>query len=247
MGALRLGARQASMVWLEPHRVHAGGRDHALSGPVATESLVAVLASALGDQPLGPTHWVVDDPWLPCLLLRDIVEVPSGAEARDGFFKWRFGQSLALEAPQVVQSLPLGENAWLLAGMDEATRESWLQASITLGRPIRSLLPRWLWLYNRIAATRETPGMLLSLCPAGADAYTGTLAAWGRNLVLLRQWTDPATPAEWNEERVLPSAAYLQRESRHPHELLVWGAPHWPGSPVPVQLLPAGIPVQEAL
>jgi hypothetical protein len=190
---------------------------------------------------------VVDDAWIPSVLLRDIVEVPAGAEAREGFFMWRFSQSLALATPQVVQSLALGENAWLLAGMDEATRESWLQASLTLGRPIRSLLPRWLWLYNKFAASREVPGMLLSLCPAGAGTYTGTLAAWGRHLVLLRQWTDPATPEAWNEERVLPSAAYLQRDARYPHELLVWGAPQWPGSTIPLQLLPPDLPVQEAL
>jgi hypothetical protein len=243
MNALRLGAKQASMVWLEPHRVHAGGQTRAFSGPITEDSLIM----ALGELPPGPTHWVVDDAWIPSLLLRDIVEIPAGAEAREAFFKWRFGQSLALEAPQVVQATSLGENAWLLAGIDETLRESWLQASLTLGRPIRSLQPRWLWLYNRLAPTREVPGMLLSLCPAGPGAYTGTLASWGRNLALLRQWTEPATPEVWIQERVLPSAAYLQRDSKSPLELLVWGAPEWPECPVPARILQPEIPAQEAL
>ncbi len=202
---------------------------------------------ALQGLPAGPTHWVVDDAWIPSVLLRDIVEIPAGSEAREAFFKWRFGQTLALEGPQAVQSLSLGENAWLLAGIPEALRESWLQVSLTLGRPIRSLQPRWLWLYNRLAASREVPGMLLSLCPADAGTFTGTLAAWGRNLALLRQWTEPATPDAWIQERVLPSSAYLQRDSRSPQELLVWGAAEWPECPVPARILRPEIPAQEAL
>ncbi|BDU76674.1 hypothetical protein [Mesoterricola sediminis] len=243
MSAARLGTKQASMVWLEPHRVHAGGHARALRGDLTPD----VLAMALEGLPAGPTHWVVDDAWIPSILLRDIVEVPAGAEARDAFFKWRFAQTLALEAPQSVQALDLGEQAWLLAGVAEATRESWIQTSMTLGRPMRRLVPRWLWLYNRLAPTREVPGMLLSLCPDGNGGYTGSLAAWGRNLALLRQWADPAPPEVWIQERVLPSAAYLQRESRPPQELVVWGAPAWPEGPVPARILPPDIPAQEAL
>jgi len=248
MNALRLGARQASMVWLEPHRVHAGGQSRTLAplsslpGPPSRETL----AEALEGLPAGPTHWVVDDAWMPSLLLRDIVEVPKGP-GRDDFFKWRYTQTLALEAPQMVQALALEDNAWLLAGMDEATRNSWLHTALTLGRPIRSLVPRWLWLYNRLAPTRELPGMLLSLRPAGDGAYAGTLAAWGRNLTLLRQWPDPAAPEAWLQDRVLPSAAYLHREAHAPHELLVWGASSWPGSTLPTRLLPQDLPAREAL
>ena len=243
MTTLGLGARQASLVWLEPHRVHAGGQTRAFSGPITEDSLILALETL----PPGPTAWVVDDAWIPSLLLRDIVEVPAGSEAREAFFKWRFTQSLALEGPQVVQALALGENAWLLAGIKEETRESWLQASLTLGRPIRSLVPRWLWLYNRLAASREVPGMLLSLCPSGPEEYTGTLACWGRNLSLLRQWTEPATPEIWLQERILPSAAYLQRDARSPQELLVWGATAWPECSIPVRILQPEIPAQEAL
>jgi hypothetical protein len=243
MTALKLGAKQASLVWLEPHRLHAGGKVRALAGPITPE----VLVMSLEDLPAGPTHWVVDDAWIPTLLLRDIVEIPAGTEAREAFFKWRFAQSLALDAPQSVQALSLGENAWLLAGIADATREAWIQASLTLGRPIRSLVPRWLWLYNRLAATREMPGMLLSLCPAGGDTFTGTLACWGRNLSLLRQWSEPATAETWMQERVLPSSAYLQRDSRSPQEILVWGAAAWPESTIPTRILQPEIPAQEAL
>ena len=110
---------------------------------------------------------------------------------------------------------------------------------------MRSLQPRWLWLYNRLAASREVPGMLLSLCPASGGTYTGTLAAWGRTLTLLRQWTEPASPAAWVQERVLPSAAWLHRESRSPHELLVWGAPGWPDCGFPCRILDPAIPARE--
>ena len=243
MNAFRLGSPQASMVWLEPHRVHAGGQTRSISSPLTED----VLVMALQGLPAGPTHWVVDDGWIPSILLRDIVEIPAGFDAREAFFKWRYAQSLALEAPQSVQALSLGENAWLLAGMPEETRDTWINASLTLGRPIRSLIPRWLWLYNRLAPTREVPGMLLSLCPAGEDAYTGTLVAWGRGLTLLRQWTEPATAEAWIQERVLPSSSYLARDARSPHELLVWGAPAWPECSIPSRVLQREIPAQEAL
>ena len=80
MSILSLRPRQASMVWLEPHRVHAGGTQRALSGPLTGEAL----APALANLPPGPTHWVVDDAWIPSLLIRDIVEIPAGM--RDDFY-----------------------------------------------------------------------------------------------------------------------------------------------------------------
>jgi hypothetical protein len=229
------------MVWLEPHRVHAGGQAKPLHGAPTTEQLIPILAGL----PEGPAHWVVDDAWMPTVLMRDIVEVPPGAEAREAFFKWRYTQSFSADVPQYVQALDLGGNAWLLAGMAESLRETWLQAAAAAGRPIRSLIPRWLWLYNRLAPTREVPGLLLSLCPVGDGTYTGTLAAWGRELALLRQWAEPASPEVWNQERVLPTVAYLQRDARSPQELHLWGTSHWPEGPLPLRILQPEIPAQE--
>ena len=247
MSGFNLKPKQASMVWLEPHRLQVGGKLRPLQGAPAE----AVLAEALAATAPGPTHWVVDDAWVPSLLMRDIVEIPAGAEAREAFFRWRFSQSLATDAPQYVQALGLGDHAWLLAGMAQELRETWLAAAGAAGHSIRSLVPRWLWLYNRLAPSRQTPGLLLSLCPVGRDErgeelYSGTLAAWGRELILLRQWTDPATPDSWNQERVLPTVAYLQRDARTPQDLHLWGALRWPQGPVPVQILPPQIPEQES-
>ena len=231
------------MVWLEPHRVHAGGRVHPVSGLPTGEELTRILAGL----PMGPTQWVVDDPMVPTLLLRDIVEVPSGAEQREAFFRWRYGQDLMLEGPQYVQALALEENAWLLAGMPEMLRDEWIQAATAAGRPIRHLLPRWLWLYNRLAPTRDVPGLLLSLALQEDGQYTGTLAAWGRNLALLRQWIEPASAEVWCQERVLPTIAYLQRDSRTPQELHVWGAAQWPDCGLPVRILQPEIPAEESI
>ena len=231
------------MVWLEPHHVHAGGRPHPVSGLPTGEELTRILASL----PMGPTQWVVDDPWVPTLLLRDIVEVPSGSEPREAFFRWRYCQDLLLETPQFVQALALEENAWLLAGMPQQLRDEWVQTAAAAGRPIRHLLPRWLWLYNRLAPSREVPGLLLSLSPQDDGLFTGTLAAWGRNLVLLRQWVEPASAEVWCQERVLPTIAYLQRDARTPQELHVWGAAQWPDCGLPVRILQPEIPAQESL
>ena len=236
-------SKHPSMVWLEPHRVHAGGQAHRRSGPPeATEELVRLLAAL----PPGPTHWVVDDAWIPSLLLRDIVEVPAAAEARENFFKWRYSQDLVTDAAQFVQALALPDNAWLLGGMPLDRREAWVQAATAAGRPMRGLQPRWLWLYNRLAPTRELPGLLLSLTAQDDGRFTGTLAAWGRGLGLLRQWPEPAGADSWNEERVLPTIAYLQREARSPQELHVWGASRWPDCGLPVHILQPEIPAQEA-
>lgn len=243
MSLFKLNASQAPAVWLEPHRIYAEGSQKPLAGTPTGDQL----AQALTALPLGPTAWIVDDLYAPSLILRDIVELPSGDEARDAFFRWRFNQHLALDTPHAVQGISLGDGAWLLAGISEALRDVWMQEASHLGRPIHSLMPRWLWLYNRLAPTRENPGLLLSLCPHPGGTYTGTLVAWGRTLTLLRQWSDPATPEVWNNERVTPSAAFLQRESRSPHDLTIWGATDWPTGTVPHKVLPMELPVLEAL
>ena len=235
MSILKLKPKDASMVWLEPHRVHAGGGDHAPGD----------LARSLASTPEGPAHWVVDDAWMPCLLLRDLVEVPPRGEPREAFFRWRYRQSLGLEAAAFVQALALGDNAWLLAGVAEDQRDGWLQTAAAARRPIRSLVPRWLWLYNRLAPSREHPGLLLSLCPQGPGTYTGTLAAWGRQLILLRQWAEPASPEAWQEERVLPTLAYLHRDGRNPQELQVWGVQGWPQGPLAPTFIQTELPDRE--
>jgi hypothetical protein len=243
MAGLRLKAAPASVIWLEPHRILAGGKTRSLDGLPGDDRLGPIL----GELPPGPTAWIVDDLWAPSMLLRDVVTLPAGAEARDSFFRWKFTQSLALEAPHAVQALSLGEGSWLLAGLREDIREGWLQTAIRFGRPIHSLLPRWLYLYNRLAPSRDLPGMLLSLCPHPGGGFTGTLAAWGRTLTLLRQWSEPADPETWQRERVSPTAAYLQRESRPPQELWVWGSATWPEATLPLHLIQPEIPAQEVL
>ena len=235
--------KHASMVWLEPHRVHAGGQFHPFSGEPGGEGLEKILAAL----PPWPTHWVVDDAWVPSLLLRDIVEVPSGTEQRESFFRWRYGQDLLLEAPQYVQALAMEDNAWLLTGVPQALRDAWIHMATAAARPMRRLQPRWLWLYNRLAPARELPGMLLSLSLQDEGMFTGTLAAWGHNLILLRQWPEAASAEAWCQERVLPTIAYLQRDARSPQELHVWGAAQWPDCGLPVQLLQPEIPAQESL
>ena len=237
------GPKHASMVWLEPGRVHAGGRFHPCSETPGPDELARIL----GGLPMEPTHWVADDAWVPTLLLHDIVELPKGPEERDSFFRWRYSQDLRLDGHQFVQALPLEEGAWLLSGMPQALRDGWVQAAAAAGRPMRRLVPRWLWLYNRLAPGREKPGMLLSLGQAPGGGHTGTLAAWGRNLLLLRQWADPAPAPVWNQERVLPTIAYLQRDARSPQELKVWGADFWPDCGLPAHLLQPEIPTQEPL
>jgi hypothetical protein len=230
------------MVWLEPTGVHAGGRACPFQGPL-TEAQLTV---ALGQLPPGPSRWVVDDAWAPALLLRDLAEVPSRAEAREAFFRWRYSQSLGTEAPQFVQALALPGNAWLLAGMPEELRNGWLQAAHASGHPIRSLTPRWLWLYNRLARTLEGPGLLLSLRALEDGTFSGTLAVWGQSLILVRQWSEPVSPEAWNEERVLPTLAYLARDNRAPQDLHLWGAQAWPESPLKLRIMPPELPAQEA-
>ena len=224
---------EPSLLWLEPHRIQAGSHSRALSGFPTDDQL----AQALTALPQGSTRWVVDDLWSPSFLLRDLVELPRGAEAQEAFFRWRFTQALALDDPHFVQALEVEPGTWLAAGMREELRDRLLQIGLRLDRTLYSLTPRWLHLYNLLAPAQDLPGMLLSLSPTGDGRYTGTLAAWGRTLCLLRQWSEPLDPAGWSEERIIPSAAFLQRESRTPQQLFVWGASAWPSLGLPVRLL----------
>lgn len=243
MSPLKLGSHAASVLWLEPGRIKGGATQRALEG-LPDEDRLAQCLNAL---PQGPTAWILDDLWAPAALLRDIVEVPSGQEAQEAFFRWRFSQALALEAPHAVQALQVDPGVWLLAGLPLDQRDRWLSLALRLGRPIHKLVPRWLWLYNRLAPGRTMPGVLLSLGPAVNGRHTGTLAAWGRSLFLLRQWSEPLEVEGWQAERLLPTLAFLQRENRSPQELWVWGAPRWPEGPLQPQILQPEIPDQETL
>lgn len=228
-----LQAPAASLVWLEAHRIHAGTHRRALSAPPTEDQL----AQALAALPQGPTRWVLDDLWTPSVLMRDLAELPKGAEAQEAFFRWRFNQTLALDEPHFVQALEIEPGTWLASGIREEFRETLLQLGLRFDRNLHALTPRWLHLYNLLAPTLSLPGMLLSLSPAGQGRYAGTLVAWGRTLCLLRQWTEPLTPQDWNEERITPSAAFLQRESRTPQSLAVWGAPAWPDTGLSTRIL----------
>ncbi len=243
MSGLSLGSRQAKVLWLEPHRLVGGGQSRPIHG-LPTEDQLAQVLTAL---PTGITKWILDDLWAPSVILRDIIEVPSGSEARDSFFRWKYSQSLALDGEQAVQALTLEENTWLLSGVPQGLRDGWTTLSARLGRPVFCMVPRWLWLYNRVAPSRETPGLLLSLCAHPEGGFTGSLLAWGRTLTLLRQWQEPVDATTWMEERVMPTANYLQREGRTPQELLVWGTTSWPGSDLVTHILPPELPVGEAI
>ena len=232
---MTLGRRRTrSLLWMESHRLVAGPHRRPLHSLPSGDDL----AQALTAQPEGPATWVVDDLWAPALLARDIAELPSGGEARDAFFRWRFQQAFGAEAPWSVQATQLEEGPWLISGLPEATRDTWVSLAQHLNRPITSLQPRWLWLFNRIAPTLNAPGLLLSLSRAGNGEYAGTLAAWGRGLCLLRQWEDAAPPEVWNEERIAPSSAFLQRESRSPQSVHIWGTEGvWPQMGLPIHRL----------
>jgi len=211
----------------------AAGRRSPLDGlPSETQ-----LTQALSGMAPGPTRWVLEDLWTPSVLLRDLTELPKGAEAQEAFFRWRYTQSLALEDPHSVQALEVEPGIWLAAGIREDFREFLLQLGLRLDRTLHGLSPRWLHLYNLLAPSLELPGLLLSLSPDGSGRYAGTLVAWGRTLCLLRQWSEPLAPEAWIDERIAPSAAFLQRESRTPQQLFVWGAPAWPECGIPVTLL----------
>lgn len=243
MSRLHLKTSQANVLWLEGHRAIAAGRVQNLHGFPSDEHISSLLSS----MPPGPTLWILDDLWAPCVILRDAVEIPTGSEAREEFFRWKYKQLLALEGDFSVQAQDIGESAILLGGIDQEIRERWMQMALRMNRPIHQLIPRWLWVYNHLAPTRERPGMLLSLCPATNGSYSGTLAAWGRSLVLLRQWEEPMDPETWVQERILPTASYLQRESRPPLDLTVWGAGSWPEIGISVRVLPPEFPTQEAI
>ncbi|GLH74611.1 hypothetical protein GETHLI_31130 [Geothrix limicola] len=228
-----LAPPDASLLWLDAHRVVAGTHRRPLNGTPTEDQL----AQALAALPPGPTRWVVEDLWTPSVLMRDLTELPRGAEAQEAFFKWRFTQALALETPHFVQALEVEPGAWLASGIREDLRESMLQLSLRLDRTVHTLTPRWLYLYNLLAPSLALPGMLLSLSPVESGRYAGTLVAWGRTLCLLRQWSEPLDAEGWMEERIAPSAAFLQRESRPPQQLFIWGAPAWPDSGLATKLM----------
>jgi len=243
MKLFSIGNNSGSIVWVEPNRIVAGGRARAADGH-ATEDQMAQALSAL---PPGPTKWILDDLIAPSVIAKDIAEVPKGGEAREAFFRWKYGQLLAVEGTYSVQGHPLGEQGWLLSGMPLHLYDSWIDLAARLGRPAHLMVPRWLWLFNRVASTREAPGMLLSLRKTENGGFNGSIATWGRALSLVRQWQDAANISTWMYDRIEPTAAFLQRDGAAPAEMLVWGSDSWPNGSIPHKVFQSAIPSQEAI
>ncbi|MFZ1615263.1 MAG: hypothetical protein WAT51_13880, partial [Holophaga sp.] len=82
MSGFNLKASPASVVWVEPHRLTAGGKTLPLDGLPQEDQIAKVLQ----ELPQGATSWVVDDLWAPSVLLRDVVALPTGIEAQEAFF-----------------------------------------------------------------------------------------------------------------------------------------------------------------
>ncbi|MDR1841906.1 MAG: hypothetical protein LBQ86_08310 [Holophagales bacterium] len=243
MSLFSIKAKQGNVVWIETNRLATGGKIR-ITDALATEDQLSLALSSL---PTGPTKWILDDVIAPSIILKDIIEVPKGSEAREAFFRWKYGQALAVEGAYAVQGLSLGEQGWLLSGMPLDLQETWINLAAKLGRPLHAMIPRWLWLYNRAASTREKPGMLLSLCKAGGETYTGSIATWGKTLSLIRQWSDSADIRVWMSDRIEPTIAFLQRDGKTPMELLVWGPDDWPTGAIPHKVFQSLIPNQEAI
>ena len=242
MSIMSLRSKRASVVWVDSNYICADGSCHSFFEANMMQQLVQVMVAL----PIKRTSWIIDDAWAPSLLLREIIEVPSDTSVRESFFRWRYTQDLALDIPMVVQSLDLGSNIWLLSGIQQGHLDTWNQLAKTSGCSICRLMPRWAWLYNYLAPTLEVPGLLLSLAAVGNEMFTGTLVAWKDSLVLLRQWTDSAPIEVWNNERILPSIAYLQREGCLPQKLYIWGSSHWPDCGISIQIIRIEIPTWEA-
>jgi hypothetical protein len=236
-------AKSGNVVWIETNRLVVGGRARTTDG-IATEGL---LTQALSLLPPGPTKWVLDDLIAPSVIVKDIAEVPRGGEAREAFFKWKYGQVLAVTGAYSVQGYSLGEQGWLLSGMPLELCESWIDLAARLNRPIHLMIPRWLWLFNRAAPTREAPGMLLSLCQTDGGKFSGSIATWGKMLSLVRQWQDSANISAWMYDRIEPTVAFLQRDGVVPTEMLVWGPDVWSNGPIPHKVFQPMIPSQEAI
>lgn len=236
-------ATMGSVVWIEPNRLMAGGKVIATNGLPNEDQL----AQALTHLPVMPTKWILDDIIAPSMVMKDIVEVPKGTEARESFFKWKFSQSLATEGSYAVQGLSLGEQGWLLSGILHDLQEKWINIAAKMGRPLHLMVPRWLWLYNKAASTREKPGMLVSLFQTEENKFTGSIATWSRTLTLLRQWPDAADIQSWTSDRIEPTLAYLHRDGRTPSEILVWGPDDWPAGTIPHKVFQSEIPNQEAI
>jgi hypothetical protein len=243
MSPFSFKASQGNIVWIEPNRLVVGGKVRTI-GDLPTEDQ---LAQALSMLPTGPTKWILDDHIAPSIIVKDIVEIPRGTEARESFLRWKYGQVLGLEGTYAVQGLSLGDQGWLLSGIPLALQETWINLAAKLNRPLHAMVPRWLWLYNRAAPTREKPGMLLSLCQAEGGTYTGSVATWGKTLSLVRQWSDVASVDVWISDRIEPTVAFLHRDGKTPLELIVWGPDDWPQSAMPHKVFQPIIPSQEAI
>jgi hypothetical protein len=236
-------AAQGSVVWIEPNRLVVASRTISTNG-LPTEDQ---LGRALMSLPAGPTKWILDDLVAPSMVVKDIVEVPKGSDAKESYFRWKFAQALAVEGNYMVQGLSLGDQGWLLVGMPRDMQEAWVNLAAKVGRPVHVMIPRWLWLYNRAASTREKPGMLLSLLKTDENLFTGSLVTWGKTLSLLRQWPDAADIRTWLSDRIEPTVAFLGRDGRTPAELLVWGLNDWPNGNIPHMVFQSDIPSREAI
>ena len=234
------GSKHASMVWLEPRRVHAGGQFHPFPAPRPRTSW----PGSWQGLPPGPTRWVVDDAWVPTLLLRDIVELPAGAEAREAFFKLALHPGPAPgRAP--VRPGPRPGRERLAPGGHAPGPPGELGPGRRRRGPAHA--PPRAPLALALQPAGAHPGGARACCcpcaPPGDGAYTGTLAAWGRE-------PPPAAPVDrarppprpGTRSGCCPPSPTSSGTPARPRNSWCGAPPHWPDCGMPVRILQPGDP-----
>jgi len=207
-------------ILIEPSRILI----NQIAYPSSLTDIGESMKRALLGIPPSPCKVILDDFIVPSYLIEPIEDLPSDPASQSAFFHWRYQQLSAVTSDFKVVAYPLGIKGWILNGISTDLLEKLEDTLRSLGFRVTSMVPKWSHLMNHLFLTgREVPSCLICLSPTEQGRYRGTLIAWSDSLNLFRQWSEETDLDTWNQDRIYPTLAYLERTWSQKSELYIYG------------------------
>ncbi len=192
--------------------------------PSELRNIRTCIESALSGLSPHPCDVILDDFMVPSFFIESESNLPLDPMSREAFFDWRYRHLSSKTGELKTVACPIDDKGWILNGIEMDLLENLEEGFYSSGFHVKSIVPKWSYILNSLLLkSGNMPSCLVCLSPTLGGRYRGTLVAWKDSVSLFRQWAEDVNLETWNEERIYPTLAYLERTWLHKPDLYTFG------------------------